>query len=317
MPDMANHRDSTAPIRRARFAAWTVFLSMAGTTIAFQVYHAVKFGQMPKSLAVIFGVVLLLMSVCILEFIAEWRGAPGWVKVAAYAVIGGAMFMSAGATGQVVLHAAPPHMSLLFGILMDSAALLAVHFIFNGPTAAATAAAVAGREAALRAELHAVSGAREADVSALRAQLESERNARETAQSELAQAVAKAEALTRKLDAATGPESVTGSGRKRKTGNPRKGAAASGGRVTGRAAEPVAGKPAIPEGVVEAPDELDSEAKIIWYLEQNVSASQSGILAGLSDGRGRQVARLRRAAPHEPSHAERDAGQEPTDGGAR
>lgn len=206
MSVMSKHRDTTAPLRRARVAAWTVFLSMAGTTIAFQVYHSVRFGQMPELLAIVYGFILLVMCVCILEFIAAWHGAPWWVKAGALAIMGGAMYMSAGATGEVVLHAAPPHMSLLFGFLMDGAALLAVHFILNGPTAAAALAAAAQREAAMRADADAAQAALRAEIAALGEHLAASETARREAETRAAEATAKAEVLTRKLDAAAGPK---------------------------------------------------------------------------------------------------------------
>ena len=191
MPDMAKHASSTSGLRRARAAAWTVFLSMCGTTIAFQVYHSVKFGQMPRLLAILFGVVLLLIAVCVLEFVTAWRGSHWWVKASAYLIMGGAMYMSAGATGEVVVHAAPPHMSLLFGFLLDGAALLSVHFLLSGSPALTRA--MAEEESARRAELDA---ARQAATA--------ERGARQAAEAELTTArgdLAAATAASREAEA--------------------------------------------------------------------------------------------------------------------
>jgi hypothetical protein len=47
----------------------------------------------------------------------------------------------------------------------------------------------------------------------------------------------------------------------------------------------------------DAPADLDSEAKVLWYLDKGYSASQAGVRAGLTDSRGRQIARLAREAP--------------------
>lgn len=46
MTDMGRARSDTS-LRRAPAAAWTVFLSMAGTTMTFHVCHSVIYGPMP------------------------------------------------------------------------------------------------------------------------------------------------------------------------------------------------------------------------------------------------------------------------------
>ena len=142
----SEHYAAGSGMRRARSAAWIVTLVMGGTTMTFQVYHAVKFGHMPWELAVLYGIVPLLIALLVLEIVAEWREAPWPAKAAAYAIMAAAMFLSASATGAVVLHAAPGHFSLLPGALLDAAELLAAFFIMNGPTAAQAIARVAARE---------------------------------------------------------------------------------------------------------------------------------------------------------------------------
>ena len=151
MSDMGNglHEAAGSGLRRARTAAWIVTVVMGGTTMAFQVYHAVELGHMPWPLAVLYGIVPLLIALLVLEIVAEWREAPWPAKAAAYAIMGAAMFLSASATGAVVLHAAPGHFSLLPGALLDAAELLAAFFILNGPAAAQAVAKVAAREAEL------------------------------------------------------------------------------------------------------------------------------------------------------------------------
>lgn len=122
-----------AAVRRARFAAQVVFLSMAGTTMTFQVYHAIHYGHMPAWLAFPFGIVPLLIAIGVLEFVAEWEDPPKWAKPGAYLIVAGAMLLSATSTGDVVLKAAPPDLSWLFGVLLDGAAVLAVTYILHGP----------------------------------------------------------------------------------------------------------------------------------------------------------------------------------------
>jgi hypothetical protein len=138
--------------------------------------------------------------------------------------MGGSMYLSAAATGAVVLHAAPPHMAWLFGVLLDAAALLAVHFILNGPTAAdvsrhaaAESAARTEHEAALQERIKVAETARDEAVSTLTAGLDAERAARESAQREAEEALTRAEKLAAKLDATSArrkaAKSRTGSGR--------------------------------------------------------------------------------------------------------
>jgi hypothetical protein len=124
-----------------------VFISMAGTTMSFQVYHSIKHGHMPPPLAVLYGVVPLFISMLVIEVVSGWDDAPEWARWAAYLIIGGAMFLSAAATGAVVLQAAPPHSSLLFGLLLDGAAILAARFLMTATKRAATAELAALRSA--------------------------------------------------------------------------------------------------------------------------------------------------------------------------
>lgn len=326
MTGMANHaRKGTVP-RRAMFSAWAVFLSMACTTMTFQVFHAIQYGRMPWWLAVLYGVVPLGISIGVLDFVAEWEDAPGWASWAAYAITAGAMFLSATATGSVVLHAAPGHLSGLFGLLLDAAALLSIRFILTAPRAARKRAAAEASEverlarklAEVTASAHAqITGLRDS-ASALeagnaeavaRAQAEAARAARAeaAAQAEAAQrasAVRDLEDLTARHDEAVGEleaarqragkaedrarklaaaadRGKAGSGtRKAATGTRR-----SAGSATGSEA-PTAGA----EDLVPPPG-LTTEELVQWWVGKGKSPSQAGILADVSDSRGRQIMR--------------------------
>jgi hypothetical protein len=207
MDRMADHAKPAAP-GMAKAAAWTVFLSMAATSATFQVYHSVHSGRMPWELAGLYGVVPLLISVCLLEVITHWGTAPSWAPYVAYAIMGGAMLLSAIATGSVVVRAAPPHMSGVFGVLMDGAALLAVHYLLNGPREAAEEAARAHAEeaAVARAEADERTALR-AELDTLAAEVGPLRDALATAQQEAAQANAKAASLAAKLAIVSAPKS--------------------------------------------------------------------------------------------------------------
>ena len=283
MPTTGKHQPAEAANTRARVSAWAVFIGMAGTTMSFQVYHSIEHGKMPPPLAVLYGVVPLLISMLVIEVVSGWDNAPVWARGGAYLIIGGAMFLSAAATGAVVLHAAPDHSSLLFGLLLDGAAILAARFLMT--TAKVTAAmAQAVSAAALEAER------------GVRRNAEAARDAARQETAEMAEAVtraeAKAEALTAKL-AAIPKQAGRGSGRKRDAEVPGNGGGSGPGN--GRPDQAPSAAPESPGA--EAPEDLDSEAKVLWYLDKGYSASRAGVKAGLTDGRGRQIARVAREAP--------------------
>ena len=269
MPRMGKHSPTEAASKRARRCAWLVFISMAGTTMSFQVYHSIKHGHMPPPLAVLYGVVPLVISMLLIEVVSGWEDAPAWIRWAAYLIIGGAMFLSAAATGAVVLRAAPPHSSLLFGLLLDGAAILAARFLMTAVKRAA-AAELAAAESALAGER------------SVRLEAETELG---TVRDELAKAEVRAEALARKLAA-------SGSGQ---AGNRKRKPAGSGSGNPG----PGNGtrEQQLDEETDEAPADLDSEANVLWFLDKGYSASKAGVMAGLTDSRGRQIARLAREAP--------------------
>jgi hypothetical protein len=130
----------------------------------------------------------------------------------------------------------------------------------------------AGRERAGAAE------ARADEAEACAAEAEAERNAeRERATA----ATAEADALRREL-----AEARRGNDDRKRDRKP------TGNGTRKRAPETGNG-----DGTDEAPEDLDSEAKVLWFLAKGYSASQAGIRAGLTDSRGRQIARVAREAP--------------------
>ena len=267
MPRMGKHSPAEAANKRARVSAWLVFISMAGTTMSFQVYHSIQHGHMPPPLAVLYGVVPLFISMLVIEVVSGWENAPEWARWAAYVIIGGAMYLSAAATGAVVVRAAPPHSSLLFGLLLDGAAILAARFLMTAVKRTAGAELAAAR-LALAAE-------REA-TETVAAELAAAGEGRERAEAELAAARREAETLRRELAEA----------RKRKDREP----SGNGGGSGSRKRQPV---PRPEEADDEAPSDLDSEARVLWYLDKGYSASKAGVMAGLTDSRGRQIKRER------------------------
>jgi hypothetical protein len=157
-------------------------------------------------------------------------------------------------------------------------------------------------ESAELAERQAATERAEADErTALRAEAEASRVAREeavadldTARAELSAAVMKAEALTRKLETATGRKRGAATGRKR-------------GTVTGRKQSPVTPAATASLSPEAAGMDLDTEALVLKYIGEGHSASEAGVMAGVTDGRGRQIARLAKAKK-EPAGDDRSDG---------
>ena len=261
MPRMGKHSPAEAANKRARASAWLVFISMAGTTMSFQVYHSIEHGHMPPPLAVLYGVVPLFISMLVIEVVSGWEDAPKWVRWAAYLIIGGAMYLSAAATGAVVLRAAPPHSSLLFGLLLDGAAILAARFLMTAVKRAA-GAELAALQMALAAERDARLEA-DAECAALREESG-------TAQQERAE-------LAGRLQAALQQQAEAAQKR-------HKGGTSAGGGTTprSRAKNPEA---QAAEVVTRA------EASIILAAEPGISGSELGRRLGVQEGYGRKLKR--------------------------
>jgi hypothetical protein len=150
---MGKHAKEEVMKTRARVSAWSVFISMAGTTMSFQVYHSLEHGYMPWPLAYLYGIVPLLISMLLIEVISGWNDAPKWIRWVTYLIIAGAMFLSASATGAVVFRAAPHRASLLFGLLLDGAAILAARFLMADAKPAAVRGMPAGESGNAGGEL--------------------------------------------------------------------------------------------------------------------------------------------------------------------
>lgn len=268
MPRMGKHSPAEAASKRARACAWAVFVSMAGTTMSFQVYHSIERGHLPPALAVLYGVVPLFISMLLIEVISGWESAPKWIRGAAYLIIAGSMYLSAAATGAVVLKAAPPHSSLLFGLLLDGAAILAARFLMTGTSRAAKAelaaleqAAQIERAARLEAEEEA-----EAALSEAQAALDAEREEKAalTARLEAAQQQLEEAAQERHKDRPVPPRTPRRSAAPRSTKSPE-----------AQAAEVV----------------IRTEAELILDAEPGISGSELGRRLNVQPGYGRRLKR--------------------------
>lgn len=267
MSAMGKHSPTEGAAKRARAAAWLVFLSMAGTTMAFQVYHSIEHGHMPWPLAVLYGVVPLFISMLLIEVVSGWADAPQWIRGAAYLIIAGAMFLSAAATGAVVLKAAPPHSSLLFGLLLDGAAILAARFLMT-----------------------AVKRQASAELAALQSALQGERASRQ-------QAGAEADALRREVADAAGREATLAAEveRLKADAESRQGDTARPAprrRKADTASPPVSPSASGDTGDPDA-DDIDTQAEALSILaaEPGISGSELGRRLGFKPSYGRTLKR--------------------------
>lgn len=211
--------------------------------------------------------------------------------------------------GQIAYHlmlaehvAATPVIVVVFVAALPVTLLALVAFLIHLMHADRGDAGDAEVHARAEAERTQRDAAEASELAMVRAELETARGALEPARADLATAraemgrlAARAETLERKLATATGRKQP----RKPAGATGRKPAAATApetAAVTGSATAPETDGITAPEEA-EAPEDLDSEAKVLWYLDKGLSASRAGIAAGLTDSRGRQIARLRKPAP--------------------
>lgn len=286
MTDVTTHRrnGTSSDVK----AAWAVVVAMGSTSVTYQIYHAVVFGQMNLYLAILYGLVPTAVAALLSHIVATHKG--GWMLQAlTFAVMLGAMALSVNSTGDVV-HTAAGKLWWLFGLVLDAAALISLRVILSaherkrGEATALEAAEQAAGEALTRAQ--------QADAERARHAAEAER-----LRTELAAANATAEALRERRV----PD------RKRRRTSARKPTPTSARNRTATSAP----EPAMVPGDASAPEselDLDTEARILKYISEGHSASKAGVMAGTSDSYGRQVARLHKPAMTEPAGDERTEG---------
>ena len=120
-----------------RAAAWLVVAFAGITMVAFNMWHAIH-GGIPVALAVLFGLAPVVLAMGLSHVVAAYQG--GWfMKGATFAIMLGAMVLSVRATGYVV-RPATGDLWPLFGIVTDSAALLALQVIMSPESRAAARA---------------------------------------------------------------------------------------------------------------------------------------------------------------------------------
>jgi hypothetical protein len=149
-PGPSHARKAAASRPHDRIAAWLV-LAFAGTTmVSFNMWHAIH-GGIVFMLAILYGLAPVVLAMGLSHMVAAYRG--GWfMKGVTFAIMLGAMVLSIRATGYVVKPASG-NLWPLFGIVTDSAALLALQVILSPES---RAAAKAARKAAGEATADAV-----------------------------------------------------------------------------------------------------------------------------------------------------------------
>lgn len=162
MPDPKHAQPASPPEPAGRggtAAAWLVLVAMGGTSVTFQVWHAVHSGAMPLALALLFAGAPVTAAMGLSHLIAVHR-CGRLMKSVTVAVMLGAMGLSAGSIAAVIAPIAM-HLSWLFGAVLDAAALVALAMILTERDWEAARRAVADATAKAAAEA-AASAAREA-----------------------------------------------------------------------------------------------------------------------------------------------------------
>ena len=256
MPDMSKHsrRNTPSPLP----AAWVVLVVMGTVSVAFQVYHAQHRGLLAWPLALLVGLGPVVASMGLTHIVALHRA--GWLMTSGvFTVLGGAMVLSMGAIANVVRPIEPGWFAYLFGVVLDSAALIALGVIVKQHQRKAEAAA-AEESALQRAE------AAEAEASGLRATV--------------ADLEAATERLRAELDKVPPVPRRGGSPRKPSPGSARRKAAGS------------------PRNLDPALADLDTEAQVLAILaaEPGISGNELGRRLGKTERYGRElVKRYRRS----------------------
>jgi hypothetical protein len=131
MLGMSKHEKFAAERSSATLtAAWSVLLTMGGTSVTYNVWHALHSGGMILLLAVLEGLAPVGAAMGLSEVGARFDGGA-WFKAGAFAVMAGAMSLSMNATATVVRPAQGKYGSWLFGLVLDAAALLCLYVILT------------------------------------------------------------------------------------------------------------------------------------------------------------------------------------------
>ena len=126
-------------------AEWMLLLSMGAISAWFNIQSST--GKMHLDLAIGAGVAPVLAAMLSSHVVAKRRDASGWLRIATFAVMCGAMALSAQAVGDVV-RPGDRYLWWLFGPVVDAGELIALYFLLTHAAAAKAARQAAAAEAA-------------------------------------------------------------------------------------------------------------------------------------------------------------------------
>lgn len=271
MPGMSTHARTPAQRAPGLTAAWATLLTMGGTEMTYNIWHATHAGQMHWYLAVLYGVAPVAAAALLSHIVAEYGGGK-FLQGITFLVMLAAMSISAYATASVVSPAAGPVFRWVFGLSLDAAALVALRVILDSRSRKNRAATEVqeAREAVQQARSQAQEAAQ--DRSRLETELESVK----------AELGAELAAVRAELEAVR----LRASARKPKRRSARKPAG-----ITAPASAGISG----------AEDEdLDAEAAALqlWMADRSIPGSRLGPMVGRTDSWGRgKVREFRQTVP--------------------
>ncbi len=121
-------------------AEWMLLLSMGGISAWFNIQSNTDAGNMHLDLAVGAGVAPVIAAMLSSHIVAKRRDAGKWLRIATFAVMCGAMALSAQAVGDVV-RPGDRYLWWLFGPVVDAAELIALHLLLSHAAAGKAAKA--------------------------------------------------------------------------------------------------------------------------------------------------------------------------------
>jgi hypothetical protein len=282
MVRMAKHAQETAleAKPRSRADVWFVLVLTGGASAFLQMWHATHSGSTAGVIDVVVGLVPAGTAIGLSHVVVTHKAAA-WLRVITVGVMLAFMAAAASASSTVVQPVEMRDFNWVFSLALDAAELACVWILLGNSErkAAESAALILAEKVAGEARTAAVDSAQKVAWH----------------QAELARVNAElAEARTALAAAATARKRPAATGRKR-TGS------------AARKQQPVTDSPTGNLSPEAAGMDLDTEALVLKYIGEGHSASEAGVMAGVTDGRGRQIARLAKAK-QEPAGDDRSDG---------
>jgi hypothetical protein len=273
MAVMSKHERESAPEKSsAKVAAWSVLITMGGTSVTLNIWDATHAAHLFWLLAVLKGLAPVLAAMLLSEAGARYDGGKPF-RCVAFGIMAGAMVLSASAVATVLRPSYPPGvlgvvMSWLFGIVLDAAALTGLWVILTERESR--------RDAARQAQ------AASAEDAVAAAVAETETRVREESAAAVAELTSRVAELQDQISAL---KRRLSSGRKRAAASPR----------NFRASSPLNNDTSSPPNIDDAspPEAADledvdthAEALAILAAEPGISGSKLGLRLGKTERYG-------------------------------